>query len=493
MIKKPICFIILTLLVIGSNSVAQFLEVEKETKDVSELSNQEIIIKNECVSASFDLPENCLDGTDYYDKEGEVKDLGGGVVRISEGDASGQVWYIIQHECIKNELNKLEIGVDYKDTSAIGNGPTIKIKNQVSGVWEIIEKDIGKRDEYKFVWFNMVNPNRYVSGNGKVDFSVEAWKHDDTFVRQVCIRYECEDVALQISPPNNFFGEIVVGEESEPFRFTLENIGQKTVTGIVDLDDDTHFEIISGDGTFVLSIGKTKTIEVIFGPASEGRKSTYLIAHGDNCNDAEATLSGKGIPPGDDDDDDDDDCCFPAGTKIIMTDGSYKNIENVKIGDSVLSYDIKSQDFESWTVIFLSRPVRPIYEINNGLINTTSDHPFYIKKQDGRTGWGAVNPKAEACRLKGEGLSMEIGDKLLTSNEEWIEIENITYCLNPVQTYNILSFTGKNTYFANGILVYEEFPKWTELFKTVLKQKHPIWYLVQILLEGKIQFLPFYP
>lgn len=34
--------------------------------------------------------------------------------------------------------------------------------------------------------------------------------------------------------------------------------------------------------------------------------------------------------------------CQPTGTKITMSDGSIKNIENLKIGDEVLSYDLKN-------------------------------------------------------------------------------------------------------------------------------------------------------
>jgi len=59
-----------------------------------------------------------------------------------------------------------------------------------------------------------------------------------------------------------------------------------------------------------------------------------------------------------------------------------------------------------------------------------------------------------------------------------------------VQTYNILSFTGKRTYFANDILVFEEFPPWIELIKLLLTKNHPLLYLLQLLLRGEIQIIP---
>ena len=153
-------------------------------------------------------------------------------------------------------------------------------------------------------------------------------------------------------------------------------------------------------------------------------------------------------------------CCFPAGTKITMADGCYKNIEDVKVGERVLSYDIEKGEFNNWRVKMLGNPEHPVYEINNGLIQATVDHPFYVKKTDGREGWAAYDAERakNAITFKGDVLTMEVGDQLYTSKGEWIEITEIEYNPEPIQTYNILSFSGTKTYFANGILVYEEHP-----------------------------------
>ncbi len=155
-------------------------------------------------------------------------------------------------------------------------------------------------------------------------------------------------------------------------------------------------------------------------------------------------------------------CCFPAHTKITMADGSCKNIEDIKVGDKVLSYDFKCGKYSSWMVKMLGRPVHPVYEINDGLISATVDHPFYIKKSDDIVGWGAINIKRaeKFITYKGDILQLEVGDQLFTSNGEWIEVNSIIPNVEPVQTYNILSFSGTRTYFANGILVYEEHPSY---------------------------------
>ena len=151
-------------------------------------------------------------------------------------------------------------------------------------------------------------------------------------------------------------------------------------------------------------------------------------------------------------------CCFPAGTRITMADGSLKNIENVKIGDRVLSYDMKHDRFSSWTVKMLGKPIHPVYDINDGLLQMTKDHPLYVKKTDGRSGWGAVNPDNNMVRLRENVLTLEVGDQLFSSDGKWITITKITHGSEHVQTYNLWSISGVQTYFANGILVYEEHP-----------------------------------
>ena len=153
-------------------------------------------------------------------------------------------------------------------------------------------------------------------------------------------------------------------------------------------------------------------------------------------------------------------CCFPAGTKITMADGSYKNIEDVKSGDWVKCYNVKHEITSKWMVKMLGNPIHPVYEINNGLICTTVDHPFYIKKSDDSIGWGVIDTKrGEKVNLyNGKFLKLDVGDFLFTSDKEWIKITSIIPSNEQVQTYNILSFSGGRTYYANDILVYEEHP-----------------------------------
>ena len=149
-------------------------------------------------------------------------------------------------------------------------------------------------------------------------------------------------------------------------------------------------------------------------------------------------------------------CCFAAGTKITMADGSFKNIEDIEIGDRVLSYNVKHDRYNSWIVTMFGRPTHPVYDINEGLIQATVNHPFVIKTIKGNIRLGVVSPCNIPLRLKLPVRQIEIGDSLYIKDEKWVKIYDISFNSTPVQTYNIMSLSGIRTYFANNILVFEE-------------------------------------
>lgn len=154
--------------------------------------------------------------------------------------------------------------------------------------------------------------------------------------------------------------------------------------------------------------------------------------------------------------------CFAYGTKITMADRSYKNIEDVKAGDKLMSYNANKGEFTSWTVNSVAHPNRPVYTIsfdNGESLRVTEDHPIWIKKANGKAGWGSIIPMPTHVRLRGKEISkIEAGDLVFTENNQWIKVTNITFDETVVKVGNIFSISGKRTYFADGILVYEENP-----------------------------------
>jgi hypothetical protein len=82
-------------------------------------------------------------------------------------------------------------------------------------------------------------------------------------------------------------------------------------------------------------------------------------------------------------------CCFVAGTLVLTAEGE-KPIEEIKLGDLVYSQNTDTGEKALKPVTHLFEKYRPIYELvvvdengNHRNIETTEDHPFYVKDR----GW----------------------------------------------------------------------------------------------------------
>lgn len=152
-------------------------------------------------------------------------------------------------------------------------------------------------------------------------------------------------------------------------------------------------------------------------------------------------------------------CCFIAGTKILMANDSRKNIEKVKIGDLVKSYNEKTGKLENKRVYKIDTPMHDdmiVIEFENGVKNTnTKDHPYYVKGK----GWCSYNPKLTLKRYKIKAKKLEKGDKVLYYNKDKlkkIKLLRIKEKNGEVQTYNLGGVKDNHNYFANGILVHNK-------------------------------------
>jgi hypothetical protein len=159
--------------------------------------------------------------------------------------------------------------------------------------------------------------------------------------------------------------------------------------------------------------------------------------------------------------------CFPAGTMITMADGTKKAIESIKINEIVKSYDPIQNVFLNSRVMELITPYREgyyhiIFE-DGSFINVTSEHPFYIKKNDSITGWGSIVPKHTYREIKIIPLKIEIKDKIFSENKTWKQIKSIKYIDEIIKTYNLRDVSPSNTFFAESNLVHNKccFPKGT--------------------------------
>jgi hypothetical protein len=155
--------------------------------------------------------------------------------------------------------------------------------------------------------------------------------------------------------------------------------------------------------------------------------------------------------------------CFVAGTQILLENGLTKNIEDVVIGDYVVSFDLKNNESKVSKVLnIFSKTIDKIieYEFSDGsTLRATLDHPIYVINK----GW---------CNYLGEpeqynGLSMEgtkpvkkleiekieIGDILKLYSGD-VKLINMNVIEESTLVYNLSEIEKYHTYFANNILVH---------------------------------------
>jgi hypothetical protein len=147
-------------------------------------------------------------------------------------------------------------------------------------------------------------------------------------------------------------------------------------------------------------------------------------------------------------------CCFIAGTKINMSNGTKKNIEDVEIGEQVIGKDNAIN-----TVVNFIRPTlgsRKLVGFNNSKPFITSDHPVYTKG-----GWKSYDPIATMEKYPAfqDELIKQLmpGDIIETLNGEGLYVESIQTEDGDadLQVYNF-ELDGNNTYIANNLIVHNK-------------------------------------
>ena len=133
--------------------------------------------------------------------------------------------------------------------------------------------------------------------------------------------------------------------------------------------------------------------------------------------------------------------CFIAGMKVETINGP-KNIEDIKVGDKVLSYNevTKETEYKEVTRTFVHDDnTELIYKIVIGgeVIKATGNHPFYV---DG---------------VYKEAKELKVGDKLLNKNGIYVEIEEITTYESDALVYNI-EVADNHNYYVENYLVHNK-------------------------------------
>lgn len=130
--------------------------------------------------------------------------------------------------------------------------------------------------------------------------------------------------------------------------------------------------------------------------------------------------------------------CFTAGTKILMADASLKNIEDIKVGDQILTKaDETSAELVLDKVVKTFSHTVDEYLIINDFLQITPVHRVLVNGQ-----WQEIG-------------AAKVGDWLLDKNNNRVLITSIVKVNKRVKVYN---FTTEkyHTYIADGIYVHND-------------------------------------
>ena len=133
--------------------------------------------------------------------------------------------------------------------------------------------------------------------------------------------------------------------------------------------------------------------------------------------------------------------CWVAGTKILMADNTYQNIEDLKVGDMIMSYP-EDQATRRWNTPLEAKPIisllvdisSVIWHLNDSMVSATE----WIIKGDGTAAvvqW------------------LNVGDTILGANGELIEVTRVEPAKGKLKNQVVYNLETKDnyTYTANNI------------------------------------------
>lgn len=155
--------------------------------------------------------------------------------------------------------------------------------------------------------------------------------------------------------------------------------------------------------------------------------------------------------------------CFVAGTKIAV-EGGEKNIEDVEIGDMVLTYNedtdnpLKELNKVLEVTEYASKETFILTTNKGTVVEATLDHPFMIDPK----GWSSFDP--DLCHELNDRYvnKLEVGDQVFgiedydpTAEREVIVSMEVQKDLKTV--YNLANVENNHNFFVNGLLVHNRY------------------------------------
>lgn len=133
--------------------------------------------------------------------------------------------------------------------------------------------------------------------------------------------------------------------------------------------------------------------------------------------------------------------CFPEGTRILLNDGTYKNIEDLTTSDILLTYNKEQGKYGAGNAssIRVSTQSELIHIVTEGgeEIKSTPLHRFYVEEH----GWVHAQ-------------DIKISDSLFNKDGILVKVKSIESLKGEFKVYHLIDVKDNHTYFAEDVLVH---------------------------------------
>ena len=153
--------------------------------------------------------------------------------------------------------------------------------------------------------------------------------------------------------------------------------------------------------------------------------------------------------------------CFIAGTSIELESGIHKFIENITIGDNVITFNEETKLKETGKVYEILSPTHYdiiTYLLEDGtVVSSTEDHPYYIQDGD-QLKLKSKKPEDTNSRydIDQEVYQIKLQDNMIKSDGTLSKIIDMTTERSEgTQTY-LLRIDHNHNFYANGVLVHNK-------------------------------------
>lgn len=149
-------------------------------------------------------------------------------------------------------------------------------------------------------------------------------------------------------------------------------------------------------------------------------------------------------------------CCVLGDCNITKADGSMTSAISVKVGDKLMGYNTRTNEFCEVIVLSVIEKQRKelvTITLTNGIIlKCTPDHPIYTN-----LGWACYDPKTSVYNQSIKDL-LELTEDMtvLTADNKYVKIATIEYNILPdlIPTYTFNTTSGIDTFIAETCVVH---------------------------------------